>query len=154
MNFMSWKMRFLMISCFVLILLGSALVSAGQVAPRPPNPILFFIGQEPYQAAGKSYVRYKYGVFNAEAFPDAMFAAAPDLPPCGTNTRASRSWIDVFDSSGKRLYGFCALGSNRDLGKIWFALEEGVIPPSYVYIEVNDRQAQTKYKSNLADTTM
>jgi hypothetical protein len=33
-------------------------------------------------------------------------------------------------------------------------LEEGVIPPSYVYIELNDRQTNTKYKSNLADTTL
>src|SRR3954464_6594317 len=41
----------------------------------------------------------------------------------------------------------------EDLGLLWFALEEGVIPPSYVYIELNDRQTNTKYKSNLADTT-
>lgn len=28
-----------------------------------------------------------------------------------------------------------------DLGKLWFALEEGVTPPSYVYIELNDLNA-------------
>jgi len=27
------------------------------------------------------------------------------------------------------------------------------VPPSYVYIEMNDRQTNTKYKSNLADTS-
>jgi hypothetical protein len=37
---------------------------------------------------------------------------------------------------------------------IWFALEEGVVPPSWVYIEMTDRQTGTKYKSNLADTTI
>ena len=57
-------------------------------------------------------------------------------------------------TTGKRLYGFCALSKPADLGKIWFAMEEGVIPPSYVYIELNDRQTNTKYKSNLADTTI
>jgi hypothetical protein len=62
--------------------------------------------------------------------------------------------VDFFDSTGKRLYGFCALGKPADLGLLWFAVEEGVIPPSYVYIELNDRQTNTKYKSNLADTTL
>ena len=151
MNLTRWRMRFLMLSSFVSILLGSAVVSVGQVIP---NPVLFFMGQEPFQTSGKSYVRYTYAVFNREAFPDALFAAAPDLAPCGQNTRASRTWVDIYDQRGKRLNGFCALGSNRDLGKVWFALEEGEIPPSYIYIEMNDRKAQTKYKSNLADTTM
>jgi hypothetical protein len=82
-----------------------------------------------------------------------MFAAAPALPPCGKNTKASRTWIDLFDQNGRRLYGFCALGTSSDLSKIWFAQEVGQIPPSWVYIEMNDRQTSTKYKSNLADTT-
>jgi len=62
--------------------------------------------------------------------------------------------VDFFDAAGNRIYGFCALGSPQDLGKIWIAYEEGTIPPSYVYIELNDRQTNTKYKSNLADTTL
>jgi len=61
--------------------------------------------------------------------------------------------VDIFDQRGKRLYGFCALGKPADLKGIWFALEVGVVPPSYVYIEMTDRQTNTKYKSNLADTT-
>ena len=154
MNLTRWKTHLLMLWCFVSILLGSAVVSMGQVAPAIPNPVLLFLGQEPYQASGKSYIRYTYSVFNQASFPNDLFAAAPQLPPCGVNTRASRTWVDLYDHRGKRLYGFCALGNNRDLGKIWFALEEGVIPPSYIYIELNDRQTQTKYKSNLADTTM
>jgi hypothetical protein len=110
--------------------------------------------QQPYTANGKNWIRYRYDVLNKDAYPAAMFAAAPSLPPCGSNTNASRTWVDFFDSTGKRLYGFCALSKPADLGKIWFALEEGVIPPSYVYIELNDRQTNTKYKSNLADTTI
>jgi hypothetical protein len=120
----------------------------------PPNPILYLTGLEYYTAGGKNWVRHRYDVFNKDQYPDAMFAAAPGLPPCGTNTNSSRSWVDFFDSRGKRLYGFCALGTSANLGKIWFATEEGTIPPSYVYIEINDRQTNTKYKSNLADTTL
>lgn len=120
----------------------------------PPNPILYLISTEPFSAGGKNWVRSRYDVANKSSYPVEMFAAAPGLPPCGNNTNASRTWVDFFDSTGKRLYGFCALSKPEDLGKIWVAFEDGVIPPSYVYIELNDRQTNTKYKSNLADTTL
>lgn len=119
-----------------------------------PKPVLYLMEQQPYTANGKNWIRYRYDVLNKADYPAEMFAAAPSLPPCGSNTNASRTWVDFFDSTGKRLYGFCALSKPADLGKIWFAMEEGVIPPSYVYIELNDRQTNTKYKSNLADTTI
>jgi len=131
--------------------------AAARGTPAPgviPNPVLYLMFTEPYTAGGKNWIRYRYDVANKEEYPAEMFAAAPSLPPCGSNTNSSRTWVDFFDSTGKRLYGFCALGSPANLGKLWFALEEGVIPPSYVYIELNDRQANKKYKSNLADTTM
>lgn len=120
----------------------------------PPKPILYLIGTEAYTAGGKNWIRHRYDVFNKSDYPADMFAAAPTLPPCGSNPNASRTWVDFFDSTGRRLYGFCALSKPEDLGKIWVAFEEGVIPPSYVYIELNDRQTNTKLKSNLADTTL
>ena len=123
-------------------------------APPPPNPVLYLLGTEAYTVNGNNFIRYRYDVFNKELYPAAMFAAAPSLPPCGNNTNASRSWVDFYDQTGKRLYGFCALGSPSDLGRIWFATEEGTVPPSYVYIEITDRQTGIKYKSNLADTTL
>lgn len=119
-----------------------------------PNPILYLTGLEYYSAGGKNWVRHRYDVFNKDQYPAAMFAPAPGLPPCGLNTNSSRTWVDFFDSRGKRLYGFCALGSPANLGSIWFATEEGTVPPSYIYIEIHDRQTNIKYKSNLADTTL
>lgn len=123
--------------------------------PTSPSPVpkLYLTSQEYYTANGKNFVRYKYDVLNKKEYPAALFAPAPGLPPCGNNANSSRTWVDFFKQDGTRIYGFCSLGKPQDLGEIWFALEEGVIPPSWVYIEINDRQTNTKYKSNLADTT-
>jgi len=138
-----------------ILLAAVSVTPAQEIQARPlPNPVLIFMGAEPFDTGGKAFVRYHYAVFNAADYPNTLFAAAPALPPCGANTKAARTWVDIFDQRGKRLYGFCALGSNGDLDKLWFALPADEIPPSWIYIEMNDRQTGNKYKSNLAETTM
>ena len=132
---------------FVVATHGSA------AAPVLPNPVLYFLGAEYVEVNGKQITRYRFDVLNKDQYPDDMFAQSPALPPCGANTKAARTWVDLYDQSGKRLNGFCALGKSADLNGIWFALDTDIIPPSYIYIELNDRKTNTKYKSNLADTT-
>lgn len=119
-----------------------------------PSPILYLTGQEAYSTGGKDWIRYRYDVLNKDQYPPELFAAAPTLPPCGLNTNSSRSWVSFFDEAGNPIYGFCALGDPTDLEKIWFAKEAGTVPPSWVYIEINDRQTNTIYRSNLADTVL
>lgn len=129
--------------------------AAGQAPPKPlPNPILVFTGLEEYEAGGKQWTRYRYAVDNLAEYPNEMFAAAPELPPCGKNTKSSRTWVDIYEQGGKRLYGFCALKGRDGLGSLWFAIERGVVPPSWIYVELHDRKTNTKYKSNLADSSM
>ena len=144
----------MILASVLLVLTVSSKTSHATPNPVLPNPVLYMTGSEFYTTGGKNYIRYQYDVLNKADFPVALFAPAPALPPCGANTKSSRTWVDIFDQRGKRLYGFCAFSKVSDLGSIWFALEEGVVPPSYVYIELNDRQTNTKYKSNLADTTL
>jgi hypothetical protein len=119
-----------------------------------PNPVLYFIGAEYVTINGSSLIRYRFDVDNKDAYPQEMFAASPNLPPCGSNTKASRTWVDIYEQNGKRLNGFCALGKTADLNGIWFALPVDTVPPSWIYIELTDRQTGTKYKSNLSDTTL
>lgn len=148
--------RMLFLASLGLLLFASASQVARAQSPSPsslPNPVPVFIGPEFYEASGKQWIRYRYNVENSAAYPKTLFAAAPELPPCGTNTKASRTWVDIYDQSGKRLNGFCALASPVDLGKLWFALESSVVPPSYIYIEMTDRKTNTKYKSILSETT-
>lgn len=142
---------------FVLSVVTLMLVVAthgSAAAPVLPNPVLYFLGAEYAQVNGKQITRYRFDVLNKDQYPNEMFEQSPALPPCGANTKAARTWVDIYDQRGKRLNGFCALGKSADLNGIWFALETDIIPPSYIYIELNDRKTNTKYKSNLSDTTL
>jgi hypothetical protein len=143
-------------TALLVSLVLASLANGGTVtAQRPlPNPVLVFTGQESFVAGGKQMTRYRFTVYNQSDYPNELFAAAPDLPPCGNNTKASRTWVDLYAQDGKRLYGFCAFNSSKDLSQIWFALESSAIPPSWIYIELNDRKTNTKYKSNLAETSL
>ncbi|MCA1632536.1 MAG: hypothetical protein LC802_02175 [Acidobacteria bacterium] len=136
-----------------LVLMALSTGGASTARRVLPNPVLVFMGPEYVEISGKQWTRYRYAVDNSAAYPNELFAASPDLPPCGANTKASRTWVDIYDQTGKRLNGFCALGNHDGLGKLWFAMERDVIPPSWIYIELNDRKTATKYKSSLAETT-
>lgn len=138
------------LTCLILVAITTAHAATPQ--SRLPNPVLFLVSVEPAQVRGKAIMRYTFAVDNFSAYPDSMFAASPALPPCGTNAKASRTWVDVYDQSGKRLQGFCAFSKASDLSSVWFALDADTVPPSWVYVELNDRQTSTKYKSNLAET--
>jgi hypothetical protein len=147
----STVLTMLVASILLTVTIGNNVTRAN---PILPNPVLYLTGTEPYSAGGKNFIRYRYDIFNKDSYPAELFAAAPTLPPCGANTNSSRTWVDIYDQRGKRLYGFCALGKPQDLGSIWFAEEVDVVPPSWIYIEMNDRQTNTKYKSNLAETSL
>ena len=137
-----------------LLLLPALTVTTVVVsAPPIPNPVIYLMSTDTVQQNGKTFVRFHYDVFNKDQYPADMFAAAPNLPPCGANTKSSRTWIDLYDQSGKRLYGFCALAKPQDLNQIYFQIEDSTTPPSWIYIEMTDRQTNTKYKSNLAETS-
>jgi hypothetical protein len=144
------------VTLLLIVLLATVFTSNHRTLAKPalPNPVLYLKGQEFFTQGNKEFVRYVFDVDNKDAYPVALFAPSPNLPPCGKNTNSSRTWVDFFDQSGKRLYGFCALGKPADLNGIWFALDVDTVPPSYVYIELSDRQTTTKYKSNLADTSL
>jgi hypothetical protein len=114
-----------------------------------PNPELAYVGKEAYVANGQQWVRYNLKVVNWSAYPQYLFTAAPQLPPCGNNHNASRTWVDIYDAtSGTKIYGFCGFGSANELRQLWFAVAAGGNPPASVYVELKDRLMQQKYKSN------
>ena len=120
--------------------------------PDLPNPELIVTGTEDYSVDGQEFTRYLLSVTNWSAFPDELFEAAPDLPPCGLNTNASRTWVAIYQEDDTRLYGFCALSSAEGLNSLWFAVAKGETPPASVYITLTDRRCEITYTSNLAST--
>jgi hypothetical protein len=109
--------------------------------PDLPVPHLRFDGTEDYIGSdGNPYTRYDLSVANWADYPAELFAAAPDLEPCGLNGNASRTWVDIVDADIEdRIYGFCALGEPQGLTGIWFAVARGTAPPSRVYVSLWDR---------------
>ena len=82
---------------------------------RCPTQCCIWPGRaEPFTNAGKNFIRYSYLVDNFAAYPDTLFAPAPELPPCGSNTKSSRTWVDFFDSTGKETQRFLR---TRDRGR-------------------------------------
>ena len=134
----------------VLCMLFLFPASRGLAQSSLPQPKLIFTGTEDYEADGARFTRYWLSVSNRSEFPDELFAAEPNLPPCGKNTNSSRSWVDIYQADGKRIYGFCALNSANSLGKLWFAVPRDQTPPDSVYIVIVDRKLKRELKSNLA----
>lgn len=115
------------------------LITPNLCAKRYPNPRITFDKQD---AQGRVYIP----VVNAAAYDNVLFKPAPNLPPCGANKNSSRTWVDIYDGkTNKRMYGFCALGSNADLKDIWF---HSNAKSGWVYIIINDRLCKRKYRSN------
>lgn len=139
-----------LVSALSAVMLSGMLPSAA-AAQSLPNPEIVLTGTESYSTAAGKFTRYRFDVRNKDAFPADLFTASPGLPPCGTNANSSRSWVDFYDASGKRLYGFCALSSSAQLGTIWFAVPDDTPPPASVYIEIWDRLTNKRYRSNFAE---
>jgi len=159
---MKHKSAFAVTLCIIALLWSVPLAQAQRQPPRPrrplcpaglPAPEIEITGTEDYVGGdGHPYTRYKIAVTNRAAYPDYLFAAAPDLPACGSNPNSSRTWVDIEDGGGTRLYGFCALSRAADLADLWFAEPKGTKPPKCVSVILNDRRCKKLYKSKCVST--
>lgn len=113
-----------------------------------PAPKLELAGTEEYKVGEEDFTRYRLSVANWESYPPELFEPSPDLPPCGLNTESSRTWIDIFNQDGVRIYGFCALAFSEELRDLWFAVKMGESPPESVYIVMTDRHCDLSATSN------
>jgi hypothetical protein len=135
----------------LILAMGILLIASG-AAYAVPNPVIALSGTVNGTGSdGNPYVYYHFKVTNYTSYPDSMFVERPDLAPCGENTSASQTWLDIYDANtNTRIYGFCGFGQASDLLLLpWFALTPGVAPPP-IYIKLVDRDPSTggTYTSN------
>ena len=110
---------------------------------RLPKPKVLLKGKEKKDKV----IKYYFSILNYSSYPNKLFRAAPHLPPCGKNKKASRAWVEIYDQNNRRIYGFCALSSNKRLKRLWFPIEEGK-KVKKVKIVIWDRECNKRYSSN------
>lgn len=129
----------------IILLLMTASLSTMR-AQQLPKPVLEYKGSV---KSGPQFTQFNFAISNYAAYPDELFRPAPDLPPCGRNAESSRSWIEIFNERGDRLYGFCGLQSAIELQKLWFAIPEGQRPPRWIRVVLNDRRTRRTAEDRL-----
>ena len=98
---------------------------------------------------GRAVTRYYLAVTNWADFPAELFQPAPDLPPIGRITNATRIRVHIQDAKDDRhLYGFVTFDEPSDLSRIYFPVPTGQSPPKGVYVLLKDRRTDAEYKSN------
>jgi hypothetical protein len=131
------------------VLLAALLVlvtTAGVLAQQPPfpPPVLQYDSQ---QLQG-NLLHVDLTVVNWQAYAPVLFAPAPQLPPCGANPNAARTWLHVFNAvNNVRINSFCTLGSPFELQNIWFATPPSR-KPKRVYVTLVDRLLKKTVQSN------
>jgi hypothetical protein len=130
----------------------------GRPAPivaRIPNPALTWYGLDVNAKGsdGKPYIRVNLGITNYNEFPDLLLARSPELPACGQNQSAARSWLHIVDAKTKKeIYSYCAMSSRFELRTFSFNVERAELP-SQVYVELEDRAGKKSYQSNCLKTS-
>lgn len=112
-----------------------------------PNPIVDYTGKEEVSAGGKTFFRYNLSVVNRSDYPPSLFALSPELPPCGLNHNASRTWVEIYDCNGNRLHGFCGFSSPDNLRALNFSVSQDESQPECVIVKFFDRLCQKTYTS-------
>lgn len=133
---------------WLVFLFGGSELSAQE--QEQPEPRLTFTRTQDIVSNDTDWTVYFLDVENKADYSAELFAAAPDLPPCGRNQNASRSWVNIYGQSGKRIYGFCALKSPLELGTLAFQLPKG-IHIREIYIVIYDRKLNRQYKSQVIE---
>jgi hypothetical protein len=132
------------IAVLVLLLVAVATTSYAQCnTPSFPAPRVKYLSK----TVEPTFIRYWFEVYNRASYDNALFVASPNLPPCGLNTSASRTWLNIFRTAGPRIYGYCALSNNTQLAKLWFAIPKNDPQPKSFYITMTDRKCKREVKS-------
>lgn len=102
-----------------------------------------------YSEDSGSGVRNHFEITNYGNYPNSLFVGRPDLPPCGSNASASRTWLEILDKNNNYIYGFCSIGASIDLRNLWFYRNKNQAPVEAFKIRIRDRSTGIQSESSL-----
>jgi hypothetical protein len=151
-----------LLSCILLItfLIVGKEALAQRTTERPagkteiPNPVLEWrsVNANAKGSDGKPYIEITVGITNYSQFSDVLFARAPELPPCGDNRNASRTWLLIYNAQSKQqIYSYCAIGKAVDLRSLSFMVAREKLPAE-IDVVLEDRAGKKTYQSNCVNT--
>lgn len=134
----------------VIVSIATAAIFAVTVnAQDLPRPQVKFLGTEKIEQNGRAATAYRFEIVNRKDFDDELFFPAPVLGPCGKNTSPSRTWVNIYNESGRRLYGYCAIKTNAELVTLGFIIPDGSPAPVKILVEFVDRAAGMVSRSKM-----
>lgn len=117
--------------------------------PALPKPELQYLGPRRLMLRGLALVRHVFAVANWQAYDKALFAPAPDLPPCGQNANAARTWVDLLDgATGAQIFNHCAFTGPENLQGISHSFGRDGAPPAKVALRMTDRKTGRRVTSD------
>jgi len=116
-----------------------------------PGPEVRCTGSGAVTLAGIDSTEYHLSVINWQEYPEELFAPSPNLPPCGANDSASRTWVTIVDDQDQFLNRFCAFSSPGDLEDLWFKVFDGDPVPATVSVGLYDRLFEVTHTSDPVD---
>jgi hypothetical protein len=119
--------------------------------PNLPSPDLIYTGEKEVRRGsdGNGYDCYKLSIENCTSFPFELFTVSPDLPPCGSNPNASRTWVNIYNSeTDEHIYGYCGFTKPQDACELQLPVPWGDALPIGVYVKYIDRKCELEYVSN------
>ena len=95
--------------------------------------------------------KYHIQVGNYFEVPDEMFVPSPELPACGLNLSASRTYVRVYGKNPDVLQSsYC--GANTDLTALAVLIDDTETLPEFFYVEFWDRKCAQYITSNYIQT--
>jgi len=122
--------------------------------PHLLSPDLIYTGNKvAYRGAdGNAYNHYKLSIQNCISFPVELFTLSSDLPPCGLNQKASRTWVNINNSeTDEHIYGYCGFTKPCDASELLLPVPFSDTIPFGVYVKYIDRKCELEYVSNVIE---
>lgn len=138
-------MKFDRLANIAFVILMFAAAAIGQDLPKPE---IHLVGVTDEVNNGHAVRVYEIEVVNRYEFDNALFVAAPVLPPCGRTANASRTWLNIYRDKSVRFYGWCGINANNELASLKFILPADREQPKKIFIDFVDRAEGKFVRSN------